>query len=208
MRAVRLISIFFFLFLPYLTACYSVDPVIKIGLVAPFEGENRALGYDAIYAARLAVRQVNEAGGIGGYRLALVALDDSGDTGLAQGAAKALVADPGVVAVVGHGLGETTAVAAPIYESAPLALIPLGAAPFSPTSPEALPADFHTAYEAVTPFNETAGPYAAPTYDAFQLLWQALEITEQTRGNITREGVKTTLTGLEYEGLTGILYVP
>ncbi|MCZ7669454.1 MAG: ABC transporter substrate-binding protein [Chloroflexi bacterium] len=105
MRAVRLISIFFFLFLPYLTACYSVDPVIKIGLVAPFEGENRALGYDAIYAARLAVRQVNEAGGIGGYRLALVALDDSGDTGLAQGAAKALVADPGVVAVVGHGLG-------------------------------------------------------------------------------------------------------
>lgn len=36
--------------------CASVDPVVKIGLVAPFEGRHRAIGYDAIYSARLAVR--------------------------------------------------------------------------------------------------------------------------------------------------------
>ncbi|HFC11696.1 MAG TPA: hypothetical protein ENJ56_02535, partial [Anaerolineae bacterium] len=41
----------------------SVDPVVKIGLVAPFEGEQRVIGYDVIYATRLAVRQVNTAGG-------------------------------------------------------------------------------------------------------------------------------------------------
>jgi ABC-type branched-subunit amino acid transport system substrate-binding protein len=180
-----------------LTACASVDPVVKVGLVAPFEGENRAIGYDAIYSARLAVREVNAAGGIGGYRVALVALDDSSDTELAQEVAQSLVADPGVVAVVGHWLPETTAVAAPIYEQANLPLIAAGADPFLAGDPAALPPAFHAAYEAVTPFEETAGPYAGSTYDAFQLVWQALEISEQTDGSITREGVKAALDGLE-----------
>ena len=77
-------SAFCLLIFTLLSACNSVDPVVKIGLVAPFEGENRAIGYDAIYSARLAVREINAAGGIGGHRVALVALDDSSDTGLAQ----------------------------------------------------------------------------------------------------------------------------
>ena len=55
--------------------CASVDPVVKIGLVAPFEGRQRAVGYDAIYSARLAVREINAAGGVGGHRVVLVALD-------------------------------------------------------------------------------------------------------------------------------------
>ena len=67
-----------------LSGCASVQPVVKVGLVGPFEGANRAVGYDVIYSARLAVREINEAGGIGGYRVALVALDDSGDPQLAQ----------------------------------------------------------------------------------------------------------------------------
>ena len=32
-----------------LSGCASVKPVVKIGLVAPFEGRARAVGYDAIY---------------------------------------------------------------------------------------------------------------------------------------------------------------
>ncbi len=200
-------SAFCLLLSAFLISC-SVDPVVKIGLVAPFEGQNREIGYDAIYSARLAVREINEAGGIGGYRVALVALDDSSDTGLAQDNAESLVIDPNVVAVVGHWLLETTAVSAPIYSEADLVLIPVGEPPFVASSPEALPPEFHTAYEAVTPFAETAGEYAGPTYDAFQLLWQALEIAEQTEGNITREGVKMALDGLEYEGVTGTVFVP
>ncbi|PID86005.1 MAG: hypothetical protein CSA11_05550 [Chloroflexi bacterium] len=191
----------------FLISC-GVDPVVKVGLVAPFEGQNRAVGYDAIYSARLAVRELNEAGGVGGHRVALVALDDSGDTSLAQENAEMLVVDPKVVAVVGHWLPETTAVSAPIYSEANLVLIPVGEPPFSLAAPASLPPEFHTAYEAVTPFAETAGHYAGPTYDAFQLLWQALEITEQTQGNITREGVNMAVEGLKYEGLTGTVYVP
>ncbi|MCA9945233.1 MAG: ABC transporter substrate-binding protein, partial [Anaerolineales bacterium] len=82
--------------------------------MAPFEGAQRELGYDAIYAARLAVREVNQAGGIGGYRVALVALDDRGDEQLAGETAVSLTIDSAVVAVIGHGLLETTAVAQPI----------------------------------------------------------------------------------------------
>lgn len=50
-----------------LTACVPKLPrVIKIGLVAPFEGRYRYVGYDAIYAARMAVQEINAAGGAGG----------------------------------------------------------------------------------------------------------------------------------------------
>ncbi len=131
----------FFLCVPLLLlllGCASVRPVIKIGLVAPFEGRDRAIGYDAVYAARLAVRQANAAGGIGGsdgrggYRVALVALDDRGDAELATQTAAALVVDADVVAVVGHYLPPTTAAASNVYANAGLPLLPAGAPPSPP----------------------------------------------------------------------------
>ncbi len=192
----------------FLTACASVQPVVKIGLVAPFEGAQRELGYDAIYAARLAVREINEAGGIGGYRVALVALDDRGDVALAEDTAVSLTVDPDVVAVIGHGLAETTAVAQPIYAAADLPLLPLGNSPFTPQDPALLPTEFHTAYNAVTPFDETAGPYAAATYDAMQLLFQAMVAGEDATGIIDRDSVTNSLAALKYDGLVGTVYQP
>jgi ABC-type branched-subunit amino acid transport system substrate-binding protein len=191
-----------------LTACASVEPVVKIGLVAPFEGAQRALGYDAIYAARLAVREINEAGGIGGYRVALVALDDRGDVEMAVDTAVSLTIDPAVVAVIGHGLPETTAVAQPIYAEAGLPFLPLGDSPFEPSDVALLPADFQLAYNAVTPFEETAGPYAAATYDAMQLLFQAMAAGKAASGAITGDSVTNGLAGLKYDGLVGTVYQP
>lgn len=191
-----------------LTSCASVQPVVKIGLVAPFEGAQRALGYDAIYAARLAVREINEAGGIAGYRVALVALDDRGDVEMAADTAVSLTVDPKVVAVIGHGLPETTAVVQPIYAKADLPLLPLGNPPFMPQDPAMLSTEFHTAYNAVTPFDETAGPYAAATYDAMQLLFQAMAAGEAASGVIDRDSVTNGLAGLQYDGLVGTVYQP
>ncbi|MCL4264569.1 MAG: ABC transporter substrate-binding protein [Anaerolineae bacterium] len=187
------------LLLFFLTGCASVDPVVKIGLVAPFEGAERAIGYDVIYSARLAVREINQAGGIGGYRVALVALDDSGDPELARQTAVALAADPAVVAVLGHWLPETTAVATPLYAQANLPFIPMGALPFGPTDPATLPTDFVARYTAVTPFDEQPGPYAASTYAAFQLLWQALEQAEQQHGRLDRAAVVDGLSAVKYQ---------
>lgn len=194
--------------LALLGGCASVDPVVKVGLVAPFEGRDRGVGYDAIYAARLAVRQANAAGGIGGHRLALVALDDRGDAELAAGAAAALAVDPDVVAVIGHYRPETTAAAADLYTEHGLPLLVAGAPPLAAFDPAGLPDDFRAAYEAVTPFDETPGPYAGPTHDAFGLLWAALARAEESRGEITRATVQEALDGLEYEGMTGIVYQP
>ncbi len=185
------------LFLLFLTGCASVSPVVKIGLVAPFEGENRAIGYDVIYAARLVVREINEAGGIGGYRVALVALDDGGDPELARQTAASLAIDPAVVAVLGHWQEGTTAVAQPVYTQNDLPFIPMGEPPFGPADPAAYPPDFLAKYQAVSPFAETAGPYAGSAYDAFQLLWQVLEKSEQTYGRIDRETVAKSLNGLQ-----------
>lgn len=190
------------------TGCASADPVVKIGLVAPFEGRDRAIGYDAIYSARLAVRQINEAGGVAGHRVALVALDDRGDPELAKQAAASLAVDPGVVVVLGHFLPEITAVAAPVYEQHQLALLPMGETPFAPVSPNSLPPEFLGAYEAITPFDEIAGPFAGPTFDAMGLVRLALAEAEESTGSISRASVQEALDGLKYQGLTGEVYLP
>jgi branched-chain amino acid transport system substrate-binding protein len=195
----------FALLLLFLTSCHSVTPVVKIGLVGPFEGRYREVGYDVIYSARLAVREINQAGGIDDYRVALVALDDGGDKELARETAESLTLDPAVIVVVGHWLTQTTAVAAPIYAQADLPFIQMGSEPFTTFNPANLPPDFKAAYETVTPFDEQAGPYAGSTYDAFNLLWLALAHAAEN-GPITRQSVTNSLNSLQYEGLTGKVY--
>jgi len=113
-----------------LSACFlpAEQPVIvKIGLVAPFEGTFRYIGYDAIYAARLAVREINAAGGVGGRMLELVAYDDRADVEMAMASARSLDVDPDVVAVIGHYRQTTTAAAGEIYASAGIPLLVINA---------------------------------------------------------------------------------
>ena len=116
----------FFLTL-FLTACASfasagAPPTVKIGLVAPFEGTHRALGYEALFAVKLALQERNQSSGLNGYRVELVALNDFDEPETAQAQAKALSADPDVLGVVGHLSSTTTAAAHPIYQSAGVAM--------------------------------------------------------------------------------------
>ena len=96
----------------------------------------------------------------------------------------------------------------PCYTAANLPIIPTGAPPFGQHDPASLPADFIQAYEAVTPFEETAGPYSGSAYDAFQLLWQAMAVAAENNSEIDRTAVAAALDGLTYEGLTGTVYQP
>ena len=98
-------------------------PVIKIALVAPFEGAHRQIGYAAITAARMAVRELNNAGIAGGCAVELLALDDGGSPAMAVEQAEKVLLDPQVVAVIGHWLPATTAAAAPVYARAGLQLL-------------------------------------------------------------------------------------
>jgi ABC-type branched-subunit amino acid transport system substrate-binding protein len=104
----------------------AVRPTVKIGLVAPFEGRYRYVGYDVIYAARLAVREANVAGGVGGYSVELVAYDDGADPLEALEQARKLAVDPEVVAAIGHFRGETTTAALDVYADAGIPLVSPG----------------------------------------------------------------------------------
>ncbi len=176
-----------------LAGCASVQPVVKIGLVGPFEGQHRAIGYDAIYSARLLVREINESGGIGGYRVGLVALDDGGDIEMARETAVSLTLDPAIIAVVGHGLPQTTNAVATIYKNADIALIPLGNPPFAAANPNTYSSQFREAYQSVTPFNEEPGTFAAPAYEAFTLLQDVLTQVIQSNKQPTRENIAQAL---------------
>ncbi len=98
-----------------LTGCAVTRPTVKIGLVAPFEGRYRQVGYEVIFAVRLAVREANAAGGVAGHTVELVALDDQGNPARALEQARKLALDPQVKLVLGHWLTATTQAAAPEY---------------------------------------------------------------------------------------------
>lgn len=120
------------LLLTLLTACRvpgAVLPAIKVGLVAPFEGRYRYVGYDLFPAVRLALREANAAGGLAGpggagpYAVELAAYDDAAQVEMAPEQARKLSADPQVLAAIGHFREETTAAALPAYDAAGLALV-------------------------------------------------------------------------------------
>ncbi|MGC8947005.1 MAG: ABC transporter substrate-binding protein [Anaerolineae bacterium] len=111
-----------------LTACRvpgATRPTVKIGLVAPFEGRYRYVGYGLFAAVRLALREANAAGGVGSpaYSVELVAYDDSADPEMARQQAEKLAVDPEVVAVIGHFREETTRAALPVYAREGLSLL-------------------------------------------------------------------------------------
>lgn len=78
----------------------STRPVVKIGLIAPFEELYRDDGYEALHAVRLALAQRNAAGGVAGRQAALAAHNDNGRADEAQLQAVKMAVDPDVLGVV------------------------------------------------------------------------------------------------------------
>lgn len=93
-------------------------PVVKIGLIAPFEGVGRPLGYAALPAVKAVLAQANADAALGRYRVALVALNDDLSPVNAAAQARALAQDPDVLAVLGPFSEETAAAVAPILAQA------------------------------------------------------------------------------------------
>ena len=102
---------------------HGTRPVVKIGLVAPFEGRYRALGYKVLYAVKWAVRQRDASGGVAGYMVELVALNDNDDPDESASQAAEFAIDPDVMGVVGPFSPAAIAAAAPKYHAAGLAMV-------------------------------------------------------------------------------------
>ena len=79
----------------------SVRPVVKIGLIAPFEGIYRRSGYESLAAMRSALTDHAALTQAAGIDILPLALDDSGDPQMAARTAQKLLADPAVEALIG-----------------------------------------------------------------------------------------------------------
>ncbi|WP_104190570.1 ABC transporter substrate-binding protein [Cryobacterium sp. Y82] len=79
----------------------SIDGPIKIGYIGALSGGSAYMGEPGGNGMSLAVSEINEAGGIAGRQLELIAIDDKADPATSATAAQKLVSEDGVVAVIG-----------------------------------------------------------------------------------------------------------
>jgi branched-chain amino acid transport system substrate-binding protein len=108
-----------FLHIPY----QGTRPLVKIGLAAPFEGLDRPLGYEALSGVKLALAERNAAGGVGGYMVELVALNDFGEPEEAYLQAGEFAADADVLGVVTGWSDETARASLSGYSQTGLAVV-------------------------------------------------------------------------------------
>lgn len=148
--------------------------VIKIGHVAPLTGGIAHLGKDNENGARLAVDEINAAGGleVGGkkYKLELLAEDDKADPKEGTLAAQKLV-DAGVVAVVGHLNSGTSIPASKIYADANVVQVSPSA-----TNPKLTEQGFKTTFRVVANDNQQGAVLA--NYAATEMKAKTIAIVD------------------------------
>jgi branched-chain amino acid transport system substrate-binding protein len=136
-------------------AAAPAEEVVKIGHVAPLTGGQAHLGKDNENGAKMAVDEINAAGGLKvgdkTIKLELLGEDDKADPKEGTLAAQKLV-DAGVVAVVGHLNSGTSIPASKIYSDASVAQISPSA-----TNPKLTDQGFKTTFRVVANDNQQGG---------------------------------------------------
>lgn len=89
-------------------------PTLTFGMVSPLSGPDKELGRGMKAGVELAFAAANEAGGVHGRRLALVALDDGNDPARTAEAMRELTEKRKVFAVVGNAGTATAGAAVPV----------------------------------------------------------------------------------------------
>lgn len=159
--------------------------IVRIALLAPFEGADRDIGYEALYAARMAVAETDD------IWLELLPIDDGGDQGVAR--ARALAADPLVKAVLLLGNQSASPEVRAAFGDLPVLIVgDWGAEQDSANVillPDERPQDeaFIQRYLAADQFAPQPGMLAAPVYDAIIAAIAAVRAGSRT-------GVLETLT--------------
>ena len=103
------------------------DNTIKVGLIAELTGDVPAVGASCKNAAQMAVKEINDAGGIDiagkKYKMELFIEDSAGKPDQAASSAQKLITQQGVVAIVGPNSSSNAIPASEIAESAKVVLI-------------------------------------------------------------------------------------
>lgn len=95
----------------------NVSGIQRIALIAPFEGRYSAIGYDAYYAVRLAIKER------GNDTIELLAIDDGGSRSSAIERAKALANDPLVKVVIALGNNATQPDSQQAFANTPVIIV-------------------------------------------------------------------------------------
>jgi ABC-type branched-subunit amino acid transport system substrate-binding protein len=93
------------------------DPIL-IGVAGPFTGVAQKYGEMIKAGAQLKMDEINAAGGVGGRPLTIKWGDDEGNNSKAANVANDFIADPDLVAVVGHFNSTCSLAAKPVYKNA------------------------------------------------------------------------------------------
>ena len=175
--------------------CPSVKPTVKIGLSAPFEGRHRDLGYEVLYAVRLAVRERNDIGGVGGCALVeMVALNDFNESQEAVEQAYKMHSDPDMMAVLGGWSPETAEAAGDVYNELGLAFLAPPASWSNAGFPSSNPvnATFAGHYGALSG-GVPPGPAAVWAYDQAHRLLDTVDAALRAGGQPMRDQVRYLL---------------
>jgi len=110
--------------LVFLSACSPAPAAtVRIGYLGPLSGKAAAYGIDTLNGIRMAVDQVNLAGGIDGKKIELIAEDGHCSGPDAASAVDKLITIDHVVAIIGGICNPETIAAAPLAEAAKIVLL-------------------------------------------------------------------------------------
>lgn len=105
------------LVLPLLSGCTKKENEIVIGEYDSLTGSDATFGLSTNKGVRLALDEVNAAGGVKGKKISLVTLDDQGKNEEAASATTRLITQNNVVAILGGVASGRSKAAAPIAQS-------------------------------------------------------------------------------------------
>jgi branched-chain amino acid transport system substrate-binding protein len=107
----------------YLNNAHAIQgPYLKVALSVPI-GSNPKVAQQMMRGIAHYQTEVNQGEGINGKQLVVQLANDDNDEGPAKAIAKVLVADPTILAIIGHNATNASLAAAPIYQAGSLPMV-------------------------------------------------------------------------------------
>ena len=108
---------------PAVTALHAEDATIKLGIVSPMSGPNARYGAFSLRGAQLAAKEINDAGGVDGRKIAIFSADSQGTPVEGVSATRRLIDRDKVDFVIGDVSSSVTLAMQPVVEDAGVLLL-------------------------------------------------------------------------------------
>jgi ABC-type branched-subunit amino acid transport system substrate-binding protein len=105
------------------TDAWAEDGTIRLGIVAPMSGPNSRYGSFSLRGAQLAAKEINDAGGIGGRKIAVISGDSQGTPVEGVSATRRLIDLDKADFIIGDVSSSVTLALQPVVEDAGVLLL-------------------------------------------------------------------------------------